>query len=305
MPFPQLELTDLERYAEEEFHAALTDVMSVFWSQGKIVLSQPLAVARSGKLAQLRVAARHFEVAPYRFLLNRPDGLRGAHASVCKSFNFKFADGVGFYSVKVDEGNLDPAQPWFLSDFIDATHDVTIANVRDEAFAFELDRSVFIDQTIDCRQSSARHARRGWAQIELPERIERGAFAFMRDVSHHFARLDFLRRGDGCTFLEADFNGEWGWLDPDATRGLMAKIVHEIDPTTPCFSCPRPAWSCLVQTSSLTITMSFDSQLATNRNSSEAQAQGSWRPRHVMVRRRAAHRIESDYAAWSPAGRAV
>ena len=48
-------------------------------------------------------------------------------------------------------------QPWFLSDFVDATHDVTVAVVRDELFAFELDRSIFIDQTIDWRQSPVRH----------------------------------------------------------------------------------------------------------------------------------------------------
>jgi hypothetical protein len=240
--FPQVKLTELERYAEEEVYAAWADLLNIFWDQGKIVLSQPLATLRSGKLQQLRVAPKYFEIPPYSFVLNRSDRLRSGIVSVCKSFNFKYADGIGFYSSKVDEGDLDPAQPWFLTDFVDATHDVTVAVVRDELFAFELDRSVFIDQTIDWRQSPVRHAHRGWKRVEIPADLQSKIFEFMADVGQHFARIDFMRRDNRFTFLEANYNGEWGWLDPYATEGLMAKIIHEIDPDTPCVGCPRPRW---------------------------------------------------------------
>lgn len=240
--FPQTNLTELERYAEEEVYSALADILNIFWDQGKVVLGQPLATLRSGKLQQMQIAPKYFEIAPYRFVFNRGDCLRPGTTSVCKSFNFKYADGIGFYSSKVEEGDLDPAQPWFLTDFVDATHDVTIAVVRDELFAFELDRSVFIDQTIDWRQSPVRHAHRGWKRVDIPAALQKGIFGFMAEVGQHYARIDFLRRDDRYTFLEANYNGEWGWLDPDATEGLMAKIAHEIDPTTPCVSCPRPRW---------------------------------------------------------------
>jgi hypothetical protein len=240
--FPHTELSDLERYAEEEVFAAWADLLNIFWAQGKIVLSQPLGTLRSGKLQQLRIAAKYFEITPYSFVLNRADRLRPGTLSVCKSFNFKYADGIGFYSSKVDEGRLDARQPWFLTDFVDATHDVTVAVIRDELFAFELDRSVFIDQTIDWRQSPVRHAHRGWKRVQLPAALREGIFGFMAEVGAHYARIDFLRKDHRHTFLEANFNGEWGWLDADATEGLMAKIVHEIDPDTPCVSCPRPQW---------------------------------------------------------------
>lgn len=240
--FPQIEMSDLERYAEEEVYAAWADLLNIFWTQGKIVLSQPLGTLRSGKLQQLRIAPKYFATTPYSFLLNRPDRLRAGAQAVCKSFNFKYADGIGFYSSKVDEGTLDPGQPWFLTDFVDATHDVTVAVVRDAVFAFELDRTVFLDQTIDWRQSPVRHAHRGWKRVAIPAELEAGIFSFMAEVGQHFARLDFLRNGDRYTFLEANYNGEWGWLDPDFTEGLGAKIVYEIDPDTPCVSCPRPLW---------------------------------------------------------------
>lgn len=240
--FPQTRLTDLERYAEEEVFMAWSDLLNIFWDQGKMVLSQPLATLRSGKLQQLRVAPKYFEITPYQFVFKRPDRLRPGAVSVCKSFNFKYADGIGFYSRKVDEGDLDPAQPWFLTDFIDATHDVTVAAIRDELFGFELDRSVFIEQGIDWRRAPTQHAHRGWKKVDVPRALADGIFGFMAEVGQHFARIDFLRKGDRHVFLEANYNGEWGWLDPDATQGLMAKILHEIDPDTPLAGVPRPNW---------------------------------------------------------------
>lgn len=241
--FPQMEQTDLERYAEEEVYAAWADLFNIFWHQGKIVLSQPLGTLRSGKLMQFQIAPKYFEITPYSFVLNRGDRLRPGTVSVCKSFNFKYANGVGFYSSKVDEGELDPAQPWFLTDYIDATHDVTVAVVRDQLFAFELDRTDFIDQTIDWRRAPFVYSHRGWKRVDIPKDLETAIFGFMAEVGQHFARVDFLRKDDRYTFLEANYNGEWGWLDPDGTEGLMTKVIYEIDPLTPCVSCPRPGWS--------------------------------------------------------------
>jgi hypothetical protein len=241
--FPQMELTDLERYAEEEVYAAWADLFNIFWHQGKIILSQPLGTLRSGKLLQLRIAPKYFEITPYRFVLNREDQFRRGTASVCKSFNFKYANGVGFYSSKVDEGALDPAQPWFLTDYIEATHDVTVAVVRDELFAFELDRTGFLDSTIDWRRAPFVYSHRGWKRCVIPEKLKTGIFGFMAEVGQHFARVDFLRKDDRNTFLEANYNGEWGWLDPDGKEGLMNKVIYEIDPATPRVSCPYPRLS--------------------------------------------------------------
>ena len=149
---------------------------------------------------------------------------------------------VGFYSSKVDEGELDPAQPWLLTDYVDATHDVTVAVVRDELFAFELDRTAFIDETIDWRRAPFIYSHRAWKRVDIPAALKSAIFGFMAEVGQHFARIDFLRKNERYIFLEANYNGEWGWLDPDATEGLMAKVIYEIDPDTPCVSCPQPRW---------------------------------------------------------------
>ncbi len=52
---------------------AWADLLNIFREQGKVVLSQPLATLRSGKLQQLRVAPKYFEITPYRFVFNRGD----------------------------------------------------------------------------------------------------------------------------------------------------------------------------------------------------------------------------------------
>ena len=49
--FPQLELTDLERYAEEEVYAAWADLFNIFWHQGKIILKSAARHAPVGKIA--------------------------------------------------------------------------------------------------------------------------------------------------------------------------------------------------------------------------------------------------------------
>ena len=240
--FPATKLTDAERYDEEEVWMALSDILNIFWEQGKVVLNQPLATTRSCKMQQLRVAAQYFDVTPFRFVVGAAEHLRPGGQAVAKSFTFKFADGSGFYARKVDEGSLDPAHPWFLTDFVEADEDVTVALVRDELFAYALAREPFLEQTIDWRKAPSSHAHRGWKPVKIPPALSQAIFAFAADIGIHYARLDFLRKDSRYTFLEANYAGEWGWLDPDNQNGLMAKILYEIDPRTPLVGCPRPQW---------------------------------------------------------------
>jgi hypothetical protein len=241
--FPDRQITADERYAEEEVWSAWTDIVDMFWAQGKVVLVQPYAALRLGKLQQLREARKYFETTPYRFLIGAAEAFHAGHKSVVKSFSFKFEPGIGFYSQTVVETDLDPSYPWFLTDFVDADHDVTIAVVRDELFAFALDRSAFIASTIDWRLAPLEYAHKEWKQIDLPSALRGSIFKFMAECGAHYARLDFLRAGNRYVFLEANFTGEWAWLDPHGVNGLLPKILYEIDPRTPCVSVPRIRWS--------------------------------------------------------------
>jgi hypothetical protein len=215
-----------EQLLEEEVWTALNDLMNLFWREGKVVLTQPWASLRVGKLQQARLAQDYFQAVPDKFLINSPSKLDPVAHSVVKSFSFKFKTGIGFYSRLVPEGDLDPAHPWYITDFIDATHDVTVAFVRDSCFAFELDRRPFLEKTIDWRQAPEEYAHRNWESSELPDEISNGIAGFMKHIGGHYARIDFLRKGDRFVFLEANFTGEWAWLDAEGKHGLRDKIIY-------------------------------------------------------------------------------
>jgi hypothetical protein len=240
--FPERQTSPEDRFVEEEMWCAWNDIVNIFWEAGKVVLMQPYASMRIGKLQQIRLARKYFDTPSTRFLVGCPERLLAGKESVAKSFSFMFQPGVGFYSRKIVESDLDPRYPWFLTEFVDAEKDVTVVVVRDELFAFSLDRSGFIKDSIDWRLAPQDYGGKNWKQVELPQKLVRGIFEFMSEVGAHYARLDFLQQGERYVFLEANFTGEWAWLASDRENGLLKKILHEIDPQTPCIGCPRPIW---------------------------------------------------------------
>jgi hypothetical protein len=240
--FPDRPMTPDARFAEEEVWTAWNDIVNIFWAQGKVVLVQPYASMRVGKLQQLRAASRYFRTTPFRFVVGAPRWLRAGVVSVVKSFSFKFEPGVGFYSRRVTESDLDPRYPWFLTDYVEAAADVTVAVVRDAIFAFALERAEFVGDTIDWRLAPSEYAHHAWKPIRAPATLQDAVGRFMRDAGAHYARLDFLETEGDYVFLEANFTGEWAWLDPHGEHGLLAKIADEIDPRTPCVGVPRIGW---------------------------------------------------------------
>ena len=70
-----------------------------------------------------------------------------------------------------------------------------------------------------------------------------GIFAFMKEAGGHYARLDFLLAGNRYVFLEANFTGEWGWLDQDGKHGLRDKILFEDRPADPVRELPALQWA--------------------------------------------------------------
>jgi hypothetical protein len=60
----------------------------------------------------------------------------------------------------------------------------------------------------------------------------------MRAIGLDFGRLDFLLKDETYWFLEVNSNGEWGWLDPDGSRGVLAALVAELHPDTPIHPLP-------------------------------------------------------------------
>lgn len=197
------------------------------WCQrrGLVRLVEKGAQNRFGKFSQMWMAQRHFDVPEWKY--THGDGL-GTWSEPCitKPLTADFTGGYRFlFTTRVDPTDLDPAYPWLLQKEIDATHDVTVAFVKGNCFAFGLDRASF--QGIDWRKHINRQELQ-WKPWVLTKDEEHRIRSFMRDAQLDFGRLDFLADERSLYFLEVNPNGQWAWLDMDGEQGLFDAVVGEL-----------------------------------------------------------------------------
>lgn len=237
--YPDRELTQEERYMEAELFDAMSDWVNLMWVEGKVVLVEPMADNRVGKLVQLPVAAKYFNVPSYKFVSGSKAFLDDGKESIVKSLTSRrIVGGATLYATKIREDELDPTTPWMIQDYVHATKDITVAFVRGEIFAFELSREPFLEKTIDWREMGPDAVTDAWDVHNLPGHMKDAVKSFMSDLSLHYGRLDLLLMGDQYVFLEVNANGEWAWLDFEGKAGLRSRIIEEIHPLTPRHGIP-------------------------------------------------------------------
>lgn len=231
---PEIAVSDHVNYVEEELWYMMREAMNLLWSRRQLVLVEPFADVRCGKLMQARAASRYFAIPPFKCVFGSSHALRSERRSVVKSLSSTRPGKTSFfYTTAVEESELDPAVPWAIQDMVVAEKDVTIAVIRDKLFAFELARHPFVGQTLDWRELATDYVTDEWTVHPLPPDIARGALSLMADLELHYGRIDMLVADGTYFFLEVNPNGEWGWLDPSGTHGLLGKIIEEISPDTP------------------------------------------------------------------------
>lgn len=237
--FPDRPVARDQAYMEEELWYAMREVVNLIRAQGKLVLTEPFGDVPAGKMIQARIAHRYFRTPAYKFVCGAAHALAPGRRAVVKSLSARrIKEGAVLYTTAVPEADLDPSTPWMIQDLVEAEKDVTVAFVRDEAFAFDLPRGPFRDRTVDWREVSLEAVAREWPIHALPPEVRRSVFSLMEDLGLHYARLDLLYQEGAYYFLEANSNGEWGWLDADGTHGLLDKIVREVSPDTPAHPLP-------------------------------------------------------------------
>lgn len=241
--YPQKTIPSELVYMEEELTYGMRDMVNLAWSEGKIVLVEPLADSRVGKFVQLKVGAKYFKIPPYKFVSGSSDFFEPGKSSIVKSLTSKRVnkDSV-LYTTRVQENQLDPSTPWMIQDYLPASWDVTVVFVRDRMYGFELNRETFLDKTVDWRETGGLEATDAWRHHQLPKPLEDSIFRFMGDLGLHYGRLDFLFTGEEYYFLEVNPNGEWAWLDFYGEGGLLGKMIEEISPHTARYSIPVPRW---------------------------------------------------------------
>lgn len=238
----QVDISDQDAYCEEELWYALREVINQLWARNKLVLVEPRADMRVGKFVQAQVARRYFAVPDYQFRCGQTSTFLDGRPVIVKSLTFEpvasIPDKRVVYTTKVKEDDLSPAFPWMVQEYVEARMDVTVAFVRNQHFAFELDRQPFLSRTVDWRELPVDATATFWRPHVLPQAIADAVFAFMRDLDLHFGRLDFLYDGSRYVFLEVNPNGQWGWLDSEGKHGLLEKIIAEVSPLTTCHPIP-------------------------------------------------------------------
>jgi hypothetical protein len=210
-----------ESWKRAEIESIWLGIRDLAHEHGKLALVHPAPTGRWQKIRQMRVASDYFKVPKWWVVVGDTKN-DVSDKVVVKTFNGSNINGGLVTVQEVDPARLSPDFPWFLqSKMHAATHDVTVAWVEGEIFAYEADRSTFPGD--DVRASSVE-----WRQIVLTEKEAGLVSAFVARTGYSFARLDFLKVDGELWFLEINPNGQFAWLDIDRKGGLIRAITKAI-----------------------------------------------------------------------------
>ncbi len=222
-----------ENLVDAELRYVLTELVNFLWLAEKLVLVEPFAEKRTGKLIQLHCARSFVEVPEYEFILNHESS---RSAGVVKSLSNELVGEGVLYTTRVETGSLAGKFPWFVQSEILAHKDVTVVFVRGKLFAYSLQRD-FLEHSVDWRRFSSPTQK--WEAHLLPASMQKAIRGYMKALRLDYGRLDFLLdAGNRYWFCEVNPNGHFAWLDPDDAHGLLSSIIEEISPATKTYPLP-------------------------------------------------------------------
>lgn len=214
-----------EAWCREEVMQLWQGIHDLAQQRKQLAVVRPSPFGRWTKVRQMHVAQKFFRVPAWEMFHggSAPD----IRPAVIKTQGMQAPGGGGTVMVReVDVSQLGAAYPWFVQQQITAaTHDVTVVYIAGRCFAFECSRAQF--SGADCRIPTTTGQAR-WTRTRLSCTEEQQVHGFMQETGHHFGRLDFLRDQDGLWFLEINPNGQFAWLDPDGSEGVIKAIASEI-----------------------------------------------------------------------------
>ena len=226
-----------ERFRKAELRYLIGEIISFLWIKGKIVLVEPYAERRCGKLIQLMIAKNYFSVPDWNF--NYRTVLRKSEkGQIVKSLSGRqVSKGKVLYTTQINTEQLDPACPWFIQDYVDAVKDLTVVYCRGSIFAYSLCRT-FVKDSADWREFISE--KQIWTCFDLPTLLGKNIKAYMKHLKLHYGRLDFLLTSDDqYLFCEINPNGQYAWLDLEGNNGLLDCVVSEISPATSLHPIPH------------------------------------------------------------------
>lgn len=214
-------------YVDSELRYLLTEIVNFLWTDNKLVLVEPFAERRVGKLMQLRHADGLFDLPEYEFVLNV---IPSRDCGVVKSLSNQLVDGKVLYTTGVQTEELDLRYPWFVEQYVSATDDVTAVFVRGRIFGFAIERN-FLGRTVDWRECI--NENQTWRAHPLPRVLSDAICSYMQAIRLDFGRFDFLLDNQQrYWFCEVNPNGQFAWLDLQGSHGVLDAVVNEISPAT-------------------------------------------------------------------------
>jgi len=228
--------TQASRFVHEELRYLITEIVNLLLINGKIVLVEPYAERRCGKLIQLMVAKEYFATPSWWVTHNTAPRASTVPKIVKTLSGEQVLNGQVLYTTKVDTLRLNPSYPWFVQDYVNAVKDLTIVFCRGKCFAFVLDRT-FVEQSPDWREFISEA--QTWTPYNLPQSLLTSICNYMGHLRLHYGRLDFLMTAENeAMFCEVNPNGQYAWLDLEGRNGLLDCIVNEISANTPVHRIP-------------------------------------------------------------------
>jgi hypothetical protein len=186
-------------------------------------LIDPLHELHCPKPFQLTVARQFFAIPPWGVFTGaaRPKWTPVVTKAMSPS---PVKDGRYLATKRIaNPSDLSPGYTWFLQQEIVADYDATVVYCCGAMWAFRLARS---EANVDWRLVPDNHLAASWQRIALTPELSSCISEYMRMLSMHYARFDFLVDRDGVWwFLESNFNGQFAWLDSDNSHGLLAHVA--------------------------------------------------------------------------------
>lgn len=214
-------------WAEAQVLYLVNEVANWCRSQGVLRLVEPRAERRVGKVLQMLMASRYFDVPKWQTGWGQA---LETGSRIVKSLDARLIDDGRFlYARSVDPARLDPRFPWLVQDVAPGTHDATVVFVCDECFGFRFDAPRH--QGCEDWRKTINTEECIWSPWAVPQAIAASITSFMGALGLRFGRLDFVV-GEGCLwFLEVNPNGQFGWLDGEELQIHRRVLESLFDPT--------------------------------------------------------------------------
>jgi hypothetical protein len=178
-----------------------------------------------GKRYYLAAASTYFRVPKTLITQNGSTQLEVENTVVKSLASTPFSNKKVLYTTRVNQSEIDFANPWFIQEYIEAEFDVTVQVIGDDLISFKRKRTP--GRTLDWRkEQNFSSGAKDW-QLDILSSKERSNLeSFIRKEQIQWGRIDFLRCSSGeLVFLEFNANGQFGFLDQLNEGKLFTKVA--------------------------------------------------------------------------------